>query len=148
MGTDRDTGKGTGTGRHAAAERWSRVVIGAAIRVHSELGPGLLESAYESCLVRELLEYDAPVERQVELPVVYRGQRVECGYRIDLFVDRCLVVELKSVERIAPVHMAQMLTYLKLSGSAVGLLINFNVPLLKEGLRRVVLGYEGPERKQ
>jgi GxxExxY protein len=113
-------------------------VIGAAIAVHRALGPGLLESTYEACLVYELVELGVAVERQKALPVQYRGVLIDCGYRIDLLVGNEVIVELKSVERILPVHEAQILTYLRLSGFAVGLLLNFNVPLMKDGIRRFV----------
>ncbi|MBW1791756.1 MAG: GxxExxY protein [Deltaproteobacteria bacterium] len=114
-------------------------VIGAAIAVHRELGPGLLESAYEACLAYELLvERRLAVERQKALPVVYRGVNVDCGYRIDLLVERKVIIELKAVARLVPIHQAQLLSYLKLSGCKVGLLINFNVKILKNGIRRLI----------
>ena len=113
-------------------------IIGAAIEVHRALGPGLLESAYEACMVQELLERRLRVERQKALPVVYRGVRLDCGYRIDLLVQGQVVVEVKAVDRLQPIHEAQILSYLKLSGCKVGLLINFNVKLLREGVRRLV----------
>ena len=113
-------------------------VIGAAMRVHTALGPGLLESVYESCLAFELEQQGLTVARQKPLPVVYRDVRVESGYRLDLLVENAVVVELKSVEAIERVHIAQALTYLKLSKYPVGLLINFNVASLKDGIRRVV----------
>ncbi len=112
-------------------------VIGAAIEVHRHLGPGMLESAYEACLTQELVTAGFHVERQKVLPIVYKGQRVDVGYRLDLVVDRSLILELKAVERLNRVHLSQMLSYLKLSGHQLGLLINFNVPQLKEGIRRV-----------
>ena len=115
-------------------------VIAAAIDVHRELGPGLLESTYEACLVFELAERGLRVERQKALPVAYKGVRVDCGYRIDLLVEGQVIVELKAVAALDPIHEAQVLSYLKLSGCHVGLLINFNVKLLKEGLRRLVNG--------
>ena len=111
-------------------------VIGAAIRVHQALGPGLLESTYETCLAHELLLEEHHVERQVPVPVVYKGVTLDCGYRIDLRVDGILVLELKSVERLEAIHSAQILTYLKLSGHKVGLPINFNVSVLHSGVRR------------
>jgi GxxExxY protein len=117
-------------------------VIAAAIEVHRALGPGLLESAYEECLCKELSLRNIPFLRQPGLPVEFKGSRLECGYRIDLLIDSVLVVEIKSVETILPVHEAQLLTYLKLGGWKVGLLINFNVALLKQGLRRRVLNLE------
>lgn len=103
------------------------------------MGPGLLESAYEACLVHELTEIGLGLERQKALPVVYKRIRLDCGYRLDLVVEKKVVVELKSVGKIEPVHMAQMLSYLKLSGCKVGLLINFNVKILKYGIKRFVL---------
>jgi len=113
-------------------------IIAAAINVHRELGPGLLESTYEACLVFELTERGLQVERQKALPVTYKGVRIDCGYRIDLLVEGQVIVELKAVQALDPIHEAQLLSYLKLSGRHVGLLINFNVKLLKEGLRRLV----------
>jgi GxxExxY protein len=114
-------------------------IIGAAIEVHRLLGPGLLESAYEECLCHELYLRGLCFERQVALPVSFKGILLDCGYKIDLVVERGVVVELKAVERILPVHEAQLLTYLKLSGKHVGLLINFNVPLLARGIIRRIL---------
>ena len=118
----------------------TREIIGAAIEVHSALGPGLLESAYEECMCRELSLRTIPFQRQVPLPLEYKGVRLDCGYQLDLLVAESIVVELKSVEALMPIHEAQLLTYLKLGGWNVGLLINFNVPLLRDGLKRVVLG--------
>ncbi len=116
-------------------------IISAAIDVHRELGPGLLESAYETCLAYELVERGLNVRRQVEQPVTYRGVHSDCGYRIDLLVDG-VVVELKAVNSLNAVHKAQVLSYLKLSGYQVGLLINFNVKLLKDGVQRIVNGFQ------
>lgn len=116
----------------------TETVIGAAIDVHRALGPGLLESAYEACLAYELVQRGLKIERQKELPVVYRDAKVDCGYRIDLLVEGAVVVELKAVERLERIHEAQLLSYLKLSGLRVGLLINFNVMMLKEGIKRMV----------
>lgn len=113
-------------------------VIAAALRVHTALGPGLLESTYEACLTFELEDRGIAVERQKALPVMYRDRPIECGYRLDLLVEDSVVVELKSVEAIERIHMAQLLTYLKLSHYPVGLLINFNVTSLKNGIRRMV----------
>lgn len=113
-------------------------VIGAAIEVHRQLGPGLLESAYEECLARELILRGISYERQKAVPVVYKGVKLECGYRIDLLVERRIVVELKSIEEIAAIHEAVVLTYLKLSGNTIGLLINFHVAVLKDGIRRYI----------
>lgn len=113
-------------------------IIGAAIDVHRALGPGLLESAYEACLLYELAERRLSVERQKALPVIYKGVRIHCGYRIDLWVEREVIVELKAINQIEPIHEAQLLAYLKLSRCHVGLLINFNVKQLKTGIRRLV----------
>ena len=115
-------------------------VIGAAIAVHRALGPGLLESAYQECLCQELVLRGIPFERQVPLPLEYRGIRCECGYRLDILVANAVVVEVKSIEAIAPIHEAQLLTYLRLGGWTIGLLMNFNVVVLKDGIRRKVLG--------
>jgi GxxExxY protein len=114
-------------------------VIGAAIEVHRILGPGLLESVYEECLCRELMLRNVPFERQKELPLQYKGVEIDCGYRLDIVVDGALVLEVKACNGLEPVHEAQLLTYLRLTGLRIGLLINFNVPVLKEGIRRLVL---------
>jgi GxxExxY protein len=114
-------------------------IIGAAIEIHKRLGPGLLESAYQECLAHELHLRNLRVERQVAVPVAYRETRLECGYRIDLLVEGRIVVELKSVGSLAPIHEAIILTYLRLSGHKIGLLINFNVAILKEGVRRFIV---------
>jgi GxxExxY protein len=118
--------------------RLTEATIGAAIAVHRELGPGLLESAYEACLEYELKDQSHLVERQKELPVCYRGVLVDCGYRLDLLVEGKVIVELKAVEKLQPIHEAQLLSYLKLSGYHVGLLLNFNVRMLRDGLKRMV----------
>lgn len=118
------------------------MIVDAAMKVHSALGPGLLESAYETCLKHELLKRNLEVKSQVELPIVYEGIRLDAGYRIDLLVADSVVVELKSVEKIAPIHEAQLLSYLKLSDLQVGLLINFNVMHLKDGIKRMVNRYQ------
>jgi GxxExxY protein len=115
------------------------LIIGAAIEVHKTLGPGLLESAYEECLAREFVLRTIAFERQKPLPVVYKDVRLECGYRLDFLVGDRVIVELKAIESIAPVHEAVVLTYLRLSGCRLGLLINFNVAILKDGIRRYVL---------
>ena len=112
-------------------------VIGAAIVVHRELGPGLLESAYQACLEYQLHEHGLRFQRQVALPLQYHGIYVECGYRVDLLVEDLLIVEVKSVEKLAPIHKAQMITHLKLTGRPVGLLLNFNVPSMRQGIRRL-----------
>ena len=115
-------------------------IIGAAIEVHRALGPGLLESTYEMCLCRELNIRGLPFERQVPIPVQYKGVKLDCGYRADLVVESAILVELKAIDSLLSIHDAQMLSYLKLSGHKIGLLINFNVELLKHGIRRRVLG--------
>ena len=114
-------------------------IIGAAIEVHKRLGPGLLESAYEECLAHELRLRSLRVDQQVALPVVYKETKLECGYRLNLLVEGRIVVELKSVESLAPIHEAIILTYLRLSGHKIGLLINFNVAILKDGVRRFIV---------
>jgi len=113
-------------------------IIQAAIAVHKAFGPGLLESAYEACLAYELAERNLKFERQKALPITYRGVQLDCGYRIDLLVEEKIIVEVKAVERVEPIHEAQLLSYLKLSGCEVGLLINFNVKVLRHGIRRLV----------
>jgi GxxExxY protein len=115
-------------------------IIAAAMKVHSELGPGLLESAYHACLLHELRKQGLAVASQVGLPVVYDGQRIELGYRIDMLVENVVIVEVKSVEAINPVHQAQLLSYLRLSGKGVGLLINFHMVHLRDGIKRMVDG--------
>jgi GxxExxY protein len=125
------------------ADLWSERVIGAAIAVHRTLGPGLLESVYEVCLAQELSEQRIPFETQKAIPIRYRGLVLDAGIRLDLLVAGELVVELKSVDRLLDVHSAQLLTYLKLGNYPLGLLINFNVPLLKNGIRRIV--HHAPE---
>lgn len=112
-------------------------IVDAAIKVHSALGPGLLESAYEACLKHELAKRGMKVISQLVLPVLYDGILIDAGYRIDLLVDDTVVVELKAVERFAPIHQAQLLTYLKLSGKKLGLLLNFNVMHMKDGIKRI-----------
>lgn len=114
-------------------------IIGAAIEDHKALGPGLLESAYKECLCRELSLRGVQFERQRPPPVEYKGVKLDCGYRLDLLLADAVVVEIKAVEAIEPIHEAQLLTYLKLGGWKLGLLINFNVPVLKEGIRRRIL---------
>lgn len=114
-------------------------VVDAAFAVHSALGPGLLESVYETCLAYELKKRHLRTERQVTVPIHYDNIRLDAGLRLDFVVENCLVVELKAVESLLPVHEAQLLTYLKLSGHRLGLLINFNVPLIRDGIKRIVL---------
>ena len=123
----------------------THAIIGAAIEVHRQLGPGLLESAYEECLARELTIRSVSFERQKALPVVYKGVKLDCGYRLDLLAEGRVIVELKAVEALAPIHDAILLTYLRLSGCRIGLLINFNCATLKNGIRRRVLNYKPQE---
>ena len=119
-------------------EPLSHTVIGAAIEVHRVLGPGMLESAYEECLVHELRLREIAVKRQFSVPVFYKEVRLDCGYRIDILAEDQIVVELKAVDSILPVHVAQLLTYMHFARKKIGLLINFNVKVLKEGLKRFV----------
>ena len=121
-------------------DKLTESIIGSAIAVHRELGPGLLESAYEACLAFELRERGHEVRRQVALPVRYRDVKLDCGYRMDLVVDGIVVVELKTVDSLSPLHKAQLLSYLKLSGLQIGLLMNFHVSVLRDGIKRLVLG--------
>ena len=116
----------------------TETIIGVAIGIHKALGPGLLESAYEACMVYDLIQSGLKVEQQKPLPVIYREVKLECGYRLDLLIENEVVVEIKSVEKLLPIHKAQLMSYLKLSDCKVGLLINFNVEVLKDGIQRVV----------
>jgi GxxExxY protein len=122
-------------------ESVTRQILDAAYKVHSALGAGLLESTYQTCLHYEFSVTGLQFEHQVRLPITYNGIQLETGYRIDFLVENCVIVELKAVEKLLPLHTAQILSYLKLSGQRVGLLINFNVPHLRHGIRRVVNGY-------
>ncbi|HIJ61856.1 MAG TPA: GxxExxY protein [Rhodospirillaceae bacterium] len=117
----------------------SRIVIGLAIEVHRTLGPGLLESAYEECLCHELSQNNIAYRRQVAVPVIYKGLKLDCGYRLDIVADQSLIIEIKAVERLLPIHDAQIMTYLKLTGIHAGLLLNFHSVVLRDGLRRIVL---------
>jgi GxxExxY protein len=128
------------TAKAWSANALSREIIAAAMKVHSALGPGLLESTYEACLQHELTKAGFRTQTQVGLPVVYDSLKLEVGYRIDLLVEDLVIVELKSVETISPIHQAQLLSYLKLSGKSLGLIINFNVTHLKDGIKRMVNG--------
>ena len=133
------------------AERLNKItetIIGAAINVHRELGPGLLESAYEACMVFELAQAGLKVEQQKPLPIVYREVKLECGYRLDLMIENEVIIEIKSIEKLMPIHQAQLLSYLKLSECKVGLLINFNVKVLKDGIKRVVNNFPDSLRAQ
>ena len=116
----------------------SSKIIGATIEVHKALGPGLLESAYEECLCHELTLQRISFDRQRPLPVEYKGERLDCGYRLDIVVEHTIILELKSCEGIEPIHKAQLLTYLKLSGLSLGLLLNFNVAIMRDGIVRIV----------
>ena len=118
----------------------TEAIIGAAMEVHRALGPGLLESIYEMCLCRELSIRGIPFERQVLIPVEYKGVKLDCGYRADIVVDGTILLEIKAIDSLLPIHDAQLLSYLKLGGWKIGLLVNFNVELLKNGLRRRVFG--------
>jgi GxxExxY protein len=118
---------------------FSKLIIGAAIEVHKSLGPGLLESVYEECCAHEYVLRHLPFERQKPIPVVYKGVRLDCGFRIDFLIGELVVVELKAVERVLPVHEAQVITYLKLTGCKLGLLLNFNVSKMRDGIQRIVL---------
>ena len=120
-------------------DRLSNRVIGCALEVHRHLGPGLLESTYEQCLAHELKMEGIPFKLQYPLPVQYKGIKLDCGYRIDLLVDDRIIIELKSVERVLPIHQAQLFTYMKLSATSIGLLPNFNVKFMRSGIKRMVL---------
>ena len=117
----------------------SEKIIGCAMRVHSQLGPGLLESVYEECLCHAMSKAGIPFKRQVAVPVTFEGIKLDCGFRLDLLVDERVVVEVKAVDHLIPVHNAQLVTYLKLSGISTGLLLNFNVPHMRDGIRRRVI---------
>ena len=125
--------------RPANQDTLTQQIIGLAIEVHRALGPGLLESAYEQCLCFELESHGIPFRRQYPLAVTYKSVKLDCGYKIDILVDEAVDVELKTVEKLLPIHDAQLLTYLKLSGMRTGLLLNFNAPVLKDGIRRRVM---------
>jgi GxxExxY protein len=120
----------------------TQCIIDAAMKVHSALGAGLLESTYTACLIHEFTLKRLQFQHQVRLPVVYDGITLEAAYRIDFLVENCVIVEIKTVEKLLPIHVAQLITYLKLSGRRVGLLLNFNVPHLRQGIKRIVNGYE------
>ena len=124
----------------------TETIIGVAINIHRALGPGLLESAYEACMVYDLIQSGLKVEQQKPLPVVYREVKLECGYRLDLMIENEVIVEIKSVEKLLPIHKAQLMSYLKLSDCKVGLLINFNVEILKDGIQRVVNNFPDSQR--
>ncbi|MGH8768600.1 MAG: GxxExxY protein [Burkholderiales bacterium] len=123
----------------AAVDQTARTIVDAAFRVHTTLGPGLLESVYEQCLCHELRKRNVRFEAQVNLPIIYDDMRIDSGLRLDLLVEDQIIVELKATEKMVPLFEAQLLTYLKLTGKRLGLLINFNVPLIRDGIRRIVL---------
>ncbi|MBN1148991.1 MAG: GxxExxY protein [Anaerolineales bacterium] len=123
-------------------EEIGRQIVDAALKVHKALGPGLLESAYQACLVHELGLRGLHVECETPQPVEYEGIKVEAGYRLDMLVERCVIVENKTVEKLLPIHHAQLLTYMKLRGCKLGYLINWNVPLIKDGIKRMILNYK------
>ena len=127
-------------------DRLTETIIGVAIDVHRMLGPGLLESVYESCLSLELTARGLSIDRQRALPLIYKGTRLECAYRVDLVVENEVIIEIKAVEQLLPIHAAQLLSYLRLSNLRVGLLINFDVTALQRGIRRVVNDYPDPLR--
>jgi GxxExxY protein len=126
-------------GAEAQRDPNTEAIIGLGIEVHRALGPGLLESAYEECLCFELKQSGMPFLRQVPLPVIYKAVKLDCGYRMDIVVNDKVIVELKTVEKLLPIHQAQLLTYLKLSRIRIGLLMNFNAPVLRDGIKRMVL---------
>ena len=127
-------------GTEVPSDRHTSEILGAAIEVHRRLGPGLLESAYEACLCKEMSFREIPFEQQVEVPLYYRGMTVDCGYRLDIVAFESVIVEVKSVSKVLPIHQAQVLTYLRTTGFRLGLLINFNVEVLRLGIRRLVNG--------
>ncbi len=118
---------------------YARKIVNAAYQVHSTLGPGLLESVYETAMGVELAQRSIPFQRQVAVPVEYKSETIQAGLRVDIWVDRSVIIELKAVERLLALHQAQLLTYMKLTGNRLGILINFNTPRIKEGIRRLVL---------
>ena len=122
-------------------ERIATIIVDACYKVHKKLGPGLLESAYQACLAYELTKRELNIKAEVPLPLVYEEVKLDCGYRLDIVVENNILIELKSVEQLAPIHSAQIITYLKLSKMKMGFLVNFNVPLIKEGIKRFVNNY-------
>ena len=130
--------------RVSRLDRLTEQIIGAAIEVHRNTGPGLMESVYEECLCYELSQLGLSFQRQVHLPISYKGIKLDCGFKMDLLVEDSIVLELKTVDQLLPIHSAQLLTYFKLSGKKVGLLLNFNEPILKKGLKRLVNHFKEP----
>jgi GxxExxY protein len=133
--------EGTSAPRLSAWARLTERIIGAAIEVHRQTGPGLMESVYEECLCYELSQAGINFKRQVHLPVLYKGIKLDCGYKMDLVVEDAVILEIKTVDQLLPIHTAQLLTYLKLSGKPIGLLLNFNAPILTKGMKRLVNHY-------
>jgi GxxExxY protein len=131
----------SGNTKALAENKITEEIIGAAIEVHRTLGPGLLESAYEQCLCFDLVQAGFKIEKQVPLPISYKGVKLDCGYRLDIVVEELIIVELKTVEKLLPIHEAQLLTYLKLTDKKLGLLLNFNVPVLRNGIKRIRNGF-------
>lgn len=123
-------------------DQLSKIIIGKAIKVHKALGPGLLESAYQKCLAYELRKTGLYVEEEKPVPLIYEEVEIECSYRMDIFVENKFVIETKSIEELAPIHLAQILTYLRLTETSVGLLLNFNVLKMADGIKRVVFNYQ------
>ena len=138
----KDTKAAQGTDSGLKPNAASRIVIGCAMRVHSALGAGILESACRACLHYALVQAGLHVQQEVRLPIVFEGVQLETAYRVDFIVEKCLVLEIKCVERVLPVHRAQLLSYLRLSGHKLGLLLNFNVPHMRQGIHRVINGPE------
>jgi GxxExxY protein len=128
-----------GEGTSSEIERVAHEIVDAAFKIHTKVGPGILESAYQTLMIYELTKRGLSVEKEVPVPVVYEDVRLDAGYRLDLLVNGCVIVEIKAVEKLHPVHEAQLLTYLKLLNKRLGILINFNVKLIKDGIKRVVL---------
>ena len=139
--------QGVTSGDASRANALSNAVVGACVEVHRALGPGLLESVYEECLCRELSLTGVEFERQRSIPIQYKGVSLDVGYRLDLVIADLLVVEIKSVEALLPIHQAQLLTYLKLTGITLGLLANFNVLMMRQGIRRIVHNFDGAAPK-
>jgi GxxExxY protein len=128
--------------QRTAMKELTEKIIGASIEIHRALGPGLLESAYRECLCYELSQAGLFFKKEVPLPVVYKNVKLDCGYRLDIIIEDKLILELKAIEKLLPIHEAQLLTYLKITGLTLGLLINFNVPLLKDGVKRIANNYK------
>lgn len=133
---------GTGAKPRMQLNPMSRIILDSAFKVHSALGPGLLESAYQGCLIHELHKQGLEVRSEVALPVIYDGVTLDIGYRLDLLVEDSIIIEVKAIDKLLPIHQAQLLSYLKLSGKQLGFLMNFNVVRLKDGLRRVVNNFQ------